>query len=112
MPNKYVTFLSNVTYCQLLLQGAYVMEKSIEDLTADLAESPTTQGRYVGSTTDTEMVLAEVLADVVRVKQVSFDSHFFDDLGANSLVMAQFCARVRKRADLPSVSMKDVYQHP
>ena len=26
--------------------------------------------------------------------------------------MAQFCARVRKRADLPSVSMKDVYQHP
>jgi non-ribosomal peptide synthetase-like protein len=26
--------------------------------------------------------------------------------------MAQFCARVRKRSDLPSVSMKDVYQHP
>ena len=26
--------------------------------------------------------------------------------------MAQFCARVRKRADLPSVSMKDIYQHP
>ena len=26
--------------------------------------------------------------------------------------MAQFCARVRKRDDLPSVSMKDVYQHP
>ena len=28
------------------------------------------------------------------------------------MVMAQFCARVRKRDDLPSVSMKDVYQHP
>ena len=40
------------------------------------------------------------------------DSHFFNDLGADSLVMAQFCARVRKRPDLPSVSMKDVYQHP
>ena len=26
--------------------------------------------------------------------------------------MAQFCARVRKRADLPSVSMKSIYQHP
>jgi non-ribosomal peptide synthetase-like protein len=26
--------------------------------------------------------------------------------------MAQFCARVRKREDLPSVSMKDIYQHP
>ena len=54
----------------------------------------------------------EVLADVVHVEQVSVDSHFFDDLGADSMVMAQFCARVRKRADLPSVSMKDIYQHP
>ena len=33
-------------------------------------------------------------------------------LGADSMVMAQFCARVRKRADLPAVSMKDIYQHP
>ena len=53
-----------------------------------------------------------MLADVVCVEQVSVDSHFFDDLGANSLVMAHFCARVRKRDDLPSVSMKDIYQHP
>jgi non-ribosomal peptide synthetase-like protein len=28
------------------------------------------------------------------------------------MVMARFCARVRKRPDLPTVSMKDVYQHP
>ena len=53
-----------------------------------------------------------MLADVVRIERVSVDSHFFDDLGADSLVMAHFCARVRKRADLPSVSMKDIYQHP
>ena len=26
--------------------------------------------------------------------------------------MARFCARVRKRPDLPSVSIKDIYQHP
>src|SRR5204863_678651 len=32
--------------------------------------------------------------------------------GADSLLMAQFCARVRKRGDLPKVSMKDVYAHP
>ena len=88
------------------------MEKSIETLTADLAESPTTQGRYAVPTTGTERILADVLADVVRVEQVPVDSHFFEDLGADSLVMAQFCARVRKRADLPSVSMKDVYAHP
>lgn len=60
----------------------------------------------------TENVLAEVLAGVVRRDHVPLDSHFFDDLGANSLVMAHFCARVRKRPDLPSVSMKDVYGNP
>jgi acyl carrier protein len=62
--------------------------------------------------TGTEMIFAEVLADLVHVEQVSVDSHFFDDLGADSLVMAHFCARVRKRPDLPSVSMKDIYRHP
>ena len=57
-------------------------------------------------------MLAEMLADVMKVEQVPVDSHFFDDLGADSLVMAKFCARVRKREDLPSVSMKDIYAHP
>ncbi|WP_340687999.1 Pls/PosA family non-ribosomal peptide synthetase [Amycolatopsis coloradensis] len=65
-----------------------------------------------GATTGTEGILAEVLAGVVRVERVSVDSHFFDDLGADSMVMARFCARVRKHADLPSVSIKDIYQHP
>ncbi|MEU0068333.1 Pls/PosA family non-ribosomal peptide synthetase [Streptomyces sp. NPDC006332] len=60
----------------------------------------------------TESVLAEVLAGVVRKEHVPVDSHFFDDLGANSLVMAHFCARVRKRPELPAVSMRDVYGHP
>jgi non-ribosomal peptide synthetase-like protein len=62
--------------------------------------------------TPVEDGLAEVLAAVLQVDQVPVDSHFFDDLGADSMVMARFCARARKRDDLPSVSMKDVYQHP
>ncbi|WP_374771819.1 phosphopantetheine-binding protein [Streptomyces sp. NBC_01310] len=61
---------------------------------------------------ETARLLAEVLAAVVGVEQVPGDSNFFDDLGADSMVMAGFCARVRKRADLPPVSMKDVYRHP
>ncbi|MGX1546920.1 Pls/PosA family non-ribosomal peptide synthetase [Streptomyces adustus] len=60
---------------------------------------------------DTEREFAEVLAGVVHA-DVPADSHFFDDLGANSLVMAQFCARVRKRPDLPPASMKDIYRYP
>src|SRR5882724_6583696 len=63
-------------------------------------------------TTGAESIFAEVLADVLHVDRVTVDSHFFDELGADSLVMAHFCARVRKRGNLPPVSMKDVYAHP
>ena len=56
--------------------------------------------------------LAEILAEVMKAEQVPVDGHFFDELGADSLVMAKFCARARKRADLPSLSMKDIYAHP
>ena len=56
--------------------------------------------------------LAEVLAGVLGGEQVPVDADFFQDLGADSLVMAQFCARVRKQPDLPAVSIKDIYQHP
>ncbi|MEW6302606.1 MAG: Pls/PosA family non-ribosomal peptide synthetase [Verrucomicrobiota bacterium] len=59
-----------------------------------------------------EAAFAEVLAEVMRVDQVPADSHFFEELGADSLVMAHFCARVRKRGNLPRVSMKDIYAHP
>src|SRR5438309_6492709 len=62
--------------------------------------------------TGVEAVFAGLLAEVLHIDRVSVDSHFFDDLGADSLVMAHFCARVRKRGDLPSVSMKDIYRHP
>jgi non-ribosomal peptide synthetase-like protein len=62
--------------------------------------------------TRAERALAEILADVLHVEQPRADSHFFDELGADSLVMAKFCARVRKRGDLPSVSMQDIYRHP
>lgn len=68
--------------------------------------------RTSGAGGGTERILAEVLAGVVKSDHVPLDSHFFEDLGANSLVMAHFCARVRKRDDLPPVSMKDVYGHP
>ncbi len=62
--------------------------------------------------TSAEAILAEMLAGVMKVDQVAFDDHFFDDLGADSLVMAKFCARVRKREGLPVMSMKDIYAHP
>src|SRR2546425_12274817 len=78
----------------------------------DNRESTLTAHQCTATSTGAESTLAEVLTDVLRVDNVSVDSHFFDELGAASLVMAKFCARVRKRGDLPSVSMQDIYLHP
>src|SRR5918999_587632 len=63
-------------------------------------------------TATAERILAELLAEVLGTDRVTVDGHFFDDLGADSLGMARFCARVRGRDDLPAVSIKDVYRHP
>ncbi|MFF4229389.1 acyl carrier protein, partial [Streptomyces sp. NPDC001820] len=81
------------------------MGDSHDVLTADPAGNSTTPAKC-------EQRFAEVLADIVGTEHVSVDSHFFDDLGADSMLMARFCARVRKQADLPSVSMPDTYKHP
>ncbi|MEU3352845.1 Pls/PosA family non-ribosomal peptide synthetase [Streptomyces sp. NPDC037389] len=67
---------------------------------------------FAAPTTGTERTLAELLARTLRVERVSADSHFFDELGANSLLMARFNAAVRELPGLPNVSMKDVYLHP
>ncbi|WP_171110439.1 Pls/PosA family non-ribosomal peptide synthetase [Streptomyces sp. Z423-1] len=83
--------------------------KAAVDRRADDSGPVTTETE---TSTDTESELAQVLAAVIRVDHVPVGKHFFDDLGANSLVMAQFCARLRKRPDLPSASMKDIYRHP
>ena len=71
-----------------------------------------TRGAAVAPADDTERELATVLGNVLGVDQVSVDGHFFDDLGASSLLMAQFNAAIRERTALPAVSMKDIYQYP
>lgn len=67
---------------------------------------------YVAPFSDLEAVLAEQLARSLDLDRVSIDGHFFDDLGASSLLMARFNAELRKRTELPAVSMRDVYLHP
>src|SRR5439155_6445472 len=73
---------------------------------------PMTHDRCTDAMTAAERTLAEVLAEVLRVDSLSLESHFFDELGADSLVMAKFCARIRKQGDLPSISMRDIYRDP
>jgi non-ribosomal peptide synthetase-like protein len=76
------------------------------------AECVVTQDQCTDAMTGVERTLGEILAKVLGVDCLPVESHFFEELGADSLVMAKFCARVRKQKDIPSVSMKDIYAHP
>jgi non-ribosomal peptide synthetase-like protein len=67
---------------------------------------------YVPPKTDTERALAAALATILRVEHVSTEDHFFDDMGANSLLMARFCAVIRKNPGMSGVSMRDIYINP
>ncbi|GAB2614026.1 non-ribosomal peptide synthetase [Kocuria himachalensis] len=69
-------------------------------------------GTHVPPRTDTENVLAEALMEIMSIEQVSITDDFFMDLGAHSLLMARFGAEIRKRMNLPFVSMREIYLHP
>jgi non-ribosomal peptide synthetase-like protein len=60
----------------------------------------------------TEQFLADALAQVLGSGNISVDDHFFEDLGANSLLMARLCARIRTRKPWAAASMRDIYLHP
>jgi non-ribosomal peptide synthetase-like protein len=81
----------------------------------DSALKPTDPAAAVpqpGAPDGVEAGLAAVLREVLDVADTPAEANFFTDLGADSMLMAQFCARVRKRGDLPRVSMKDIYASP
>ncbi|MEV4757723.1 Pls/PosA family non-ribosomal peptide synthetase [Micromonospora sp. NPDC049559] len=67
--------------------------------------------RVVAPAGATEAALAELLAELLRVERVSVEDDFFADLGADSLMMARYCARIRERLRT-EVSIKDVYLNP
>ena len=79
--------------------------------------APTTRrsapdGAYVAPATRTEAILADALARIIGVDEVSVESDFYTDLGANSLLMARFSALVRRESALPSLSMREIYGNP
>nr|WP_225954862.1 Pls/PosA family non-ribosomal peptide synthetase [Kibdelosporangium phytohabitans] len=67
---------------------------------------------HVPPATGTERVLAEAFADTLGLDRVSVTGHFFDEYGADSLLLAGFCARLRESTTLAPVSMREVYSHP
>ncbi|MFD1213411.1 Pls/PosA family non-ribosomal peptide synthetase, partial [Arthrobacter sp. GCM10027362] len=69
-------------------------------------------GPHTAPRTGTEKLLASCLGPVLGLDQVPATADFFTDLGANSLLMANFSAAVRKHTGLPPVAMRDIYQNP
>ena len=60
----------------------------------------------------TEEALAAALGEVLGDPAPSTAAHFFDDLGAHSLLMARFCGLLRACRPELGVAMRDVYAHP
>src|SRR5581483_2771236 len=84
----------------------------------DRADLPAPQGRRTtdgpveAPANDTERLMAEVLGEVLGLENVSVTADFFSELGANSLLMAQFTARVRERSESgTTLSSADVYRN-
>lgn len=85
----------------------------MEVLTPELASVPAVSSGHSGRARPVERALSSTpLAEVLGRESVPVEAHFLDDLGADSMTMAQFCAPVRTRGDLPPVSIKDVDRHP
>jgi len=61
--------------------------------------------------TPTERLLCEALRDSLGLDEVSTEADFFADFGAHSLLMARFCAELRRRSPGSSVSMRMVYSN-
>lgn len=67
---------------------------------------------FVEPRTATERVIAECLAKALKLHVVSVDDHFFDDLGAHSLLMAQFLSELNARMPDGRAAISDVYLAP
>lgn len=67
---------------------------------------------YCEAESELEKQLADILAAILQVDRVSVQDDFFDDLSANSLLMAKFVTRIRKAISRKGISLKKIYQNP
>lgn len=69
-------------------------------------------GNFVAPGSDMEKLLAATLCETMQVEKISIEDNFFNDLGAHSLLMARFCAKLREVPGAPDISMPVIYQNP
>ncbi len=63
--------------------------------------------------TATERTVGDLVAEVLAIDAdaIGADDDLFDDLGADSLLVAELCTRLRSTPGIPAMSIKEVYQH-
>jgi non-ribosomal peptide synthetase-like protein len=66
--------------------------------------------KFVPPSGEHETSLANILASLLNVNEISADADFFAELGANSLIMARYLGSLRKNANIKA-SMKTIYQN-
>ncbi len=70
------------------------------------------QRKFVPPRGESEVKIAAVLARQLGLDAVSVEDDFFADLGANSLLMANFSAELRRSLGIAELSMREIYAHP
>jgi non-ribosomal peptide synthetase-like protein len=98
-------FLTEVASIPMLPSGK-ADRKSLPPPALRLA---TPSATHTAPASDSEALLADVVAEIGKVDNPSVTDDFFDALGLNSLLIARIAAAVRKRRPGVSVSMKDFY---
>lgn len=67
---------------------------------------------YVEPEGKMEEAVAAAMGEILTMDKVSVEDHFFQDLGAHSLLMAKFAALLRGRVEGIELSMRDIYLNP
>ena len=67
---------------------------------------------FTPPSTPEEVALCRILGGVLDIDEVSVEDDLFDDLGASSLLLARFCAAVRRELGDLRISMRDAYLNP
>lgn len=67
---------------------------------------------HVSAEGELELEIAQLLGRTLEIDLVSVEDHFFENLGANSLLMARFNARLRTELGYTGCSIRDIYLHP
>lgn len=67
---------------------------------------------FVAPRTAAETIVANALAETMGLDQVSVEDNFFTDLGGDSLIMAEFVARLQEAMPGNGIAVADSYLNP